>query len=61
MLQDIAILTAGEVITSDLGLDLKDVTIEQLGTCKQMKISKDETIIVGGNGDKQQIADRVGQ
>ena len=61
MLQDIAILTGGEVITSDLGLDLKDVTIEQLGTCKQMKISKDETIIVGGNGDKQQIADRVGQ
>ncbi len=61
MLQDIAILTGGEVITGDLGLDLKDVTIEQLGTCKQMKISKDETIIVGGNGDKQQIADRVGQ
>ncbi len=61
MLRDIAILTGGEVITSDVGLELKDVTIDQLGRAKQVKISKDETIIVGGEGDKQQIADRVGQ
>lgn len=61
MLQDIAILTGGEVITSDVGLELKDVTINQLGKAKQIKISKDETIIVGGDGDKQLIADRVGQ
>ena len=61
MLQDMAILTGGEVITSDVGLELKDTTIEQLGRAKQVKISKDETIIVGGEGDKQQIADRVGQ
>ena len=61
MLQDIAILTGGEVITSDVGLELKDVTINQLGRAKQVKISKDETIIVDGEGDKQQIADRVGQ
>lgn len=61
MLQDIAVLTGGEVITSDLGLELKDTQVEQLGRAKQIKISKDETIIVGGSGDKQQIADRVGQ
>ena len=61
MLQDIAVLTGGEVITSDLGLELKDATIEQLGRAKQVKVSKDETVIVGGMGDKQQIADRVGQ
>ena len=61
MLQDIAILTGGEVITSDLGLELKDTSIEQLGRAKQVKIEKDKTIIVDGAGDKQQIADRVGQ
>ncbi len=61
MLQDIAILTGGEVITSDVGLELKDATIEQLGKAKQVKIEKDKTIIVDGAGDKQQIADRVGQ
>ena len=60
-LQDIAILTGGEVITSDLGLELKDTRIEQLGRAKQVKIEKDKTIIVDGAGDKQQIADRVGQ
>ena len=60
-LQDIAILTGGEVITSDLGLELKDTSIEQLGRAKQVKIEKDKTIIVDGAGDKQQIADRVGQ
>ena len=61
MLQDIAILTGGEVITSDLGMELKDTTIEQLGRAKQIKVQKENTIIVDGAGDKQQIADRVGQ
>ena len=61
MLEDIAILTGGEVITSDLGLELKDTTIEQLGRAKQVKVQKENTIIVDGVGDKQQIADRVGQ
>lgn len=61
MLEDIAILTGAEVITSDLGLELKDTTIEQLGKAKQVKVQKENTIIVDGNGDKQQIADRVGQ
>src|SRR5574344_40636 len=61
MLQDIAILTGAEVITSDLGLELKDTTIEQLGRAKQVKVQKENTIIVDGNGEKQQIADRVGQ
>ncbi len=61
MLEDIAILTGGEVITSDLGLELKDTQIEQLGRAKQVKVQKENTIIVDGAGDKQQIADRVGQ
>src|SRR5574344_436794 len=61
MLQDIAILTGAEVITSDLGLELKDTTIEQLGRAKQVKADKEKTIIVDGNGAKQQIADRIGQ
>jgi len=61
MLEDIAILTGAEVITSDLGLELKDTTISQLGKAKQVKVQKENTIIVDGNGDKQQIADRVGQ
>lgn len=61
MLQDIAILTGGEVITSDLGLELKDTQIEQLGRARQVKVQKENTIIVDGSGDKQQIADRVGQ
>ncbi len=61
MLQDMAVLTGGEVITSDLGLELKDTTIEQLGRAKQVKIQKENTIIVDGAGDKQQIADRVAQ
>ena len=61
MLQDIAVLTGGEVITADLGLELKDTTIEQLGRAKQVKIQKENTIIVDGAGDKQQIADRVAQ
>ena len=61
MLQDIAILTGGEVITADLGLELKDTQIEQLGRARQVKVQKENTIIVDGAGDKQQIADRVGQ
>lgn len=61
MLEDIAILTGGEVITSDLGLELKDTQIEQLGRARQIKVQKENTIIVDGAGDKQQIADRVGQ
>ena len=61
MLQDIAVLTGGEVITSDLGLELKDTTMEQLGRAKQVKVQKENTIIVDGAGDKQQIADRVAQ
>ncbi len=61
MLRDIAILTGGEVITSELGLELKDATVAQLGRARQVKISKENTIIVGGAGDKAQIADRVAQ
>ncbi len=61
MLQDIAILTGGEVITSDLGLELKDTTVEQLGRAKQVKVQKENTIIVDGSGDKEAIAERVKQ
>ena len=61
MLQDIATLTGGEVITSDLGLELKDTTIAELGRAKQVKVQKENTIIVDGAGDKGQIADRVAQ
>ena len=61
MLEDIAILTGGEVITSDLGLELKDTTIEQLGRAKQVKVQKENTIIVDGNGDKEQLKTRVNQ
>ena len=61
MLLDIATLTGGEVITSDLGLELKDASIAQLGRARQVKVNKENTIIVGGAGDKQAIADRVTQ
>ena len=61
MLEDIAILTGGEVITSDLGLELKDVTIEQLGKARQVKVQKENTIIVDGVGDKKQIETRIKQ
>ena len=61
MLRDIAILTGGEVVTSDLGLELKDASIAQLGKARQVKVTKENTIIVGGAGDKQAIADRIGQ
>lgn len=61
MLEDIAILTGGEVITSDLGLELKDTQIEQLGRAKQIKVEKENTIIVDGAGDKEKIKSRVNQ
>ena len=61
MLQDIATLTGGTVITSELGLELKDVTLDQLGTARQVKIDKENTIIVGGAGDPAAIKARVGQ
>ena len=61
MLQDIAILTGGTVITSDLGLELKDATIDQLGRARQVKITKEDTIIVDGQGDQNEIKNRVSQ
>ncbi|MBE6859916.1 MAG: chaperonin GroEL [Ruminococcus sp.] len=61
MLRDIAILTGGEVITEELGLELKDATIEQLGTARQVVIQKENTIIVDGAGDKEGIKARVNQ
>ena len=61
MLRDIAILTGGEVISSDLGLELKDTTMAQLGRASQVKVQKENTIIVGGAGAKDAIAERVAQ
>ncbi len=61
MLQDIAILTGGQVITSDLGLELKDAQVSQLGRAKQVKVTKENTIIVDGAGVKAEIAARVNQ
>ncbi len=59
MLQDIAILTGGTVISSDLGLELKETTLDMLGRAKQVKITKENTIIVGGQGDVKAIQDRI--
>lgn len=59
MLQDIAILTGGEVISSDLGMELKDATIAQLGTAKQIRVDKNSTTIVEGAGAKEEVAARV--
>ncbi len=61
MLQDIAILTGGQVISEELGLELKDATMDMLGHAKSVKVQKENTIIVDGAGDKQEIADRVAQ
>ena len=61
MLQDIAILTGGQVITSDLGLELQTATLDMLGSARQVKITKENTTIVDGAGDKDQIKARVGQ
>ena len=59
MLTDIAILTGGQVISEEIGLELKDATIEQLGRARQVKVQKENTIIVDGMGDKDEIANRV--
>ena len=61
MLQDIAILTGGQVITSELGLELKDATVQMLGHARQVKVTKENTTIVGGAGDKEAIAARIAQ
>ena len=61
MLQDVAILTGGQVISEELGLTLKDATVDMLGRARQVKVTKENTIIVDGMGDKQAIADRVAQ
>ena len=61
MLEDIAILTGGEVITADLGLELKDTKIEQLGRARQVKVQKENTIIVDGLGDKEKVQERIRQ
>ena len=61
MLRDIAILTGGEVICDELGLDLKETTIDQLGQARQVKVNKDNTIIVGGAGDTDEIKGRISQ
>ena len=61
MLRDIAILTGGQVITSDLGLELKDATIADLGRARQVKVTKENTIIVDGAGDSDAIKDRIAQ
>ncbi len=59
MLKDIAILTGGQVISEEIGLELKDATVEQLGRARQVKVQKENTIIVDGMGDKDEIANRV--
>ena len=61
MLKDIAILTGGSVISDELGLDLKDATMDQLGRAKSVKVQKENTIIVDGLGDKTEIANRIAQ
>ena len=61
MLKDIAILTGGTVISEELGLDLKDTTMDQLGRAKSVKVQKENTIIVDGLGEKNEISDRIAQ
>ena len=61
MLRDIAILTGGEVISEEIGLDLKEATIDQLGRARQVVIQKENTIIVDGSGDKDEITARINQ
>ena len=61
MLQDIAILTGGQVISEELGFDLKETTMDQLGRAKSVKVAKENTVIVDGMGDKEAIANRVAQ
>ena len=61
MLKDIAILTGGQVISDELGMDLKETTMEQLGRAKSVKVQKENTVIVDGLGDKKAISDRIAQ
>ncbi|MBD5526311.1 MAG: chaperonin GroEL [Lachnospiraceae bacterium] len=61
MLQDIAILTGGQVVSSELGLELKDATLDQLGRAKSVKVQKENTVIVDGEGNKEEIQARIGQ
>ncbi len=61
MLEDIAILTGGQVISDELGLDLKEVTMDQLGRAKSVKVQKENTVIVDGMGDKARISGRIAQ
>ena len=61
MLQDIAILTGGQVISEEIGLELKEATMDMLGRCSQVKVTKENTIIVGGAGDSENIKARVSQ
>ncbi len=61
MLKDIAILTGGEVISEELGLELKDTQISQLGRAKSVKVQKENTVIVDGMGDKKEIENRIAQ
>ena len=61
MLEDIAILTGGQVISEELGLELKDTTMAQLGRAKSVKVQKENTVIVDGMGDKAALEARIGQ
>ena len=61
MLKDIAILTGGQVVSDELGMDLKETTLDQLGRAKSVKVQKENTVIVDGMGDKKEISDRVAQ
>ena len=61
MLEDIAILTGGQVISEEVGLDLKEVSLAQLGRAKSVKVQKENTVIVDGMGNKAQIESRIGQ
>lgn len=61
MLQDIAILTGGHVVSEEVGLELKNATLEDLGRARQIKVNKENTIIIDGSGDKQALSDRVAQ
>ena len=61
MLQDIAILTGGTVISEELGIDIKEVTLEMLGQCESVKVTKENTVIVNGRGSAEAIKERVGQ
>ena len=61
MLQDIAILTGGQVISEELGFELKNVDVDMLGTARQVKVTKEDTIIVDGGGDSEEIKKRIAQ